>query len=103
MGWRPHPIVVLRDQSKRGPDQMTKTLKIFIALVAVLALVPTSAALAAPKGKVRFSATSYSVREGDPAGDAVAHVTVTHKGPAVNVNYTTTSGTATPGSDYTPV
>src|SRR4051794_6210522 len=82
---------------------MTKTLKIFIALVALLAFVPTTAALAAPKGKVRFSATSYTVREGDPGADAIAHITVTHKGPAAKVNYTTTSGTATPGSDYTPV
>jgi hypothetical protein len=33
----------------------------------------------------------------------VATITVTHKGPAASVSYSTGGGTATPGSDYTPV
>jgi Calx-beta domain/FG-GAP-like repeat/Bacterial Ig-like domain (group 2)/ASPIC and UnbV len=55
---------------------------------------------AAPSGAFQFSAPTYSITEGQPT----ATVTVTRTGGSaggVSVNYATSNGTATAGSDYT--
>jgi hypothetical protein len=98
---------------------MTLTKKILPLATLVAVVLPAGQAAAAPKPKVRFTATTYAVAENtgslttsaqnpDP-GYGVLTVTRQRRGkpggtaPAVSVSYRTSNGSATAGSDYTAV
>jgi hypothetical protein len=96
---------------------MTLTKKIFPLAALLVVALPAAQASAAPKQKVRFTATTFAVAENtgslpmgaqnpDP-GYGVLTVTRQRRGkqdgaaPAVSVDYRTSDGSATAGSDYT--
>jgi hypothetical protein len=98
---------------------MTLTKKILPLATLVAVVLPAGQAAAAPKPKIRFTATTYAVAENtgslssstqnpDP-GYGVLTVTRQRRGkpggtaPAVSVSYRTSDGSATAGSDYTAV
>ena len=80
---------------------------LILAAVVALALIPSTAIAAAPKAKLRFSASSYAVAEN--AGTATIAVTRSARNgksksslnTIVTVAYSTANGTAVAGSDYT--
>jgi hypothetical protein len=96
---------------------MTLTKKILPLTALVAVALPAAQASAAPKPKVRFTATTYAVAENTGSlavsaqnpqpGFGVLTVTRQRRGkpggaaPAVAVDYRTNGGSATAGSDYT--
>ena len=93
-------VVATKDVSAAGTYNVTWTST--PAQTAFLWLIAVQHGTPAPQpGKLQLSSSSYSVNE----NQGTANVTVTRTGGsdgAVAVNYTTSNGTATAGTDYTP-